>query len=135
MIVRVAENGKRGYFPVSGMKLRLLDFSVAAPFFDFNQDGKQDDWEKDRLRGIVEFASGLEIDDKAQYTLALPDFCAEGGDDLLWVMSQIPKERIQLIAGPMVREALEAYLAKNSPVNTKERPLVQPGNPRVVFEK
>jgi 5'-nucleotidase len=133
-IVRLAENGSRGFFPVSGLKLRLVDLAFEAPAQDLNQNKRIEPWEVDRLISVQQ-ESGKPILDEKTYTLALPDFLVTGGDDMGWAMSQIRPKQVQLDAGGLMRDALEQYLAQAGPINSAEHPLVDPKHPRMKIEQ
>jgi 5'-nucleotidase len=135
-ILRVAESGARGYFPVSGLRLRI-DVSDAAPAQDLNANGRIEPWEIDRLLD-ARLSDGTPIRDDQHYKLATIDFLVTGGDNLGWAMGRISKDRITLAAGPVLRDAVVDHLHKLSaqgPINSVERPLVDPANPRLVFVK
>jgi hypothetical protein len=56
---------------------------------------------------------------------------ASGGDDLGWAIQQIPEARVKKIAGPLLRDAVEAYLKTRNTWNTPDEPLVSDASPRV----
>lgn len=135
-ILRLAESGSRGFFSVSGLRLKLLPMDADAPSNDLNRDGRVDAWEVNRLRGVT-LEDGSEIRDDAWYTLATLDFLLTGGDDLGWAMAQIPIER-QDPPAELIREAVLArmrLLAKSGELNSTVRPLINPADPRMKFEK
>ncbi|OFZ83136.1 MAG: hypothetical protein A2583_12935 [Bdellovibrionales bacterium RIFOXYD1_FULL_53_11] len=134
LFIRVSENLSRGFFPVSGLKVKLLDPSVDAPSNDLSGNGTIEPWEVNRLVGITR-SDGTPIDDAQTYTLATLDFLVAGGDDLEWLMTQFPAARITPVAGGFQRDIVAGYIAKYSPMNTIEKPLVNPANPRLVFVK
>jgi len=133
-ILRVAESGSRGFFPVSGLRLRLIDPQYDAPSNDLDKNGRIDPWEINRLIE-AKTLQGQSIRDDHWYTLATIDFLVTGGDDLGWAMSQIPADRVQLAAGGLIRDVVQNYLAELKTVNTAENPLVLPKQPRMTFEK
>lgn len=134
LLMRVTQSGARGYFPVSGLKVTLLDFSEAAESTDLNHDRKIEPWEVDRLVSVT-LPDGSPLDKKKLYRVAIPDFLVSGGDDLGWIMSQIPKSQIIREGAVYMRDAAIAHLAANPGVNSDEKPLVDPANPRLVFTK
>jgi len=137
LMIRIAESGSRGVFPSSGLKLTLISSTDDAPSNDLNGDGKIDTWEINRILD-VRLADDNPIQDKKMYTVATIDFLVTGGDDLGWFMKQLPAERIQLDAAGLMRDGLATYvrtLSAAGPINSLERPIVDPTNPRVKFEK
>ena len=134
ILMRIAESGSRAYFSFSGLKLTVLDLNAQARSEDLNLNGKIEPWEVNR---IIEMSldDGSAIEDRKTYRLATIDFLVTGGDDLGWIMSQIPKARINLNAGPFVRDVVEEYLTKQGTVNTPQGPLVSPTKPRLEIVK
>lgn len=112
LLLRVAQAGSRGFFPVSGLKLRVLDLKVDAPSDDLNQDGKIEPWEIRRFLSTVG-----EIDDEKTYRVATNDFLVSGGDGWGWVMSQIAPKTIER-TGVLCRDALENYLKTGGEAKT-----------------
>ncbi len=133
-ILRVAESGAKGYFPVSGLQLSVLDLKSPAKSDDLNGDGKMDLWEVNRLID-VKTATGAPIEEASNYTLATLDFLVQGGDDLGWVMKQIPSERVELNAGPTVRDAAEAHIGRLGVIQSPQSPLVDSAQPRLIILK
>ena len=134
LILKAAESGAKGFFPTSGVTLTILHPDVPAQGKDLNGDGKIDLWEVDRLAS-VKFRDGSPIDDKKMYKLATIDFLVQGGDEMGWVFNQVPKDRISMQAGPMLRDAVESYITKKGILNSKSNPLVDPKNPRLIFTR
>jgi 5'-nucleotidase len=133
-ILRVAQNGAKGYFPISGAQLKVIKIGEEASSDDLNKDGKIQPWEVNRLLE-ARLANGEKIKDEKRYKLATLDFLVTGGDDMGWVMSRVPKERVHLTAGGYVRDVLQIYLGKLGRINTPENPLVNPQKPRLILEK
>lgn len=131
-ILRVAFCGARGLFGVSGLQIRMIDPGFRAPHRDLNRDGKISHWEINRILDI-RLPDGKKIQDSRLYTLATLDFLVRGGDDMAWPMDRIPRDRVQMDAGGLTREAVVDYLGKNSPVHTAARPLVAPDRPRIIL--
>ena len=136
-ILRVAESGARGYFPVSGVQMRLVGNQYEVSGNDLNHDGRIDPWEVDRLVN-VRLSDDKPIVDQKTYRLATVDFLVMGGDDFGWVMKPIPKKRITSAAGPngenlLIRDVLIQYLGRHQPINTVQAPLVDPAHPRFEF--
>ena len=134
MILRVIENGSRGFASVSGVRLKLIDPHFSAPWKDLSQDGKSEPWKVDRLLE-ARLENGSLIQPKKFYSLATLDFLVMGGDDLAWPMSQIPKERIGDSSGIVAREALVHYIKNKKIINAWDQPLVNRLKPRLIFEK
>ena len=145
LALRIAESGSRGIFPVSGVKLRLIDSKYEAHADDLSGDKAIAPWEINRLiEAVLVDAAGNEspISDTKMYRLGTIDFLVTGGDDFAWYMHQIPESRIQLAAGPVLREAVTQYITEKSAqlaqfggLNSEGHPLVDPAHLRLVFEK
>lgn len=137
LLLRIAESGSRGFFPVSGVKLKVIDPEYDAPSSDLDGDHKIAVWEINRLVE-AKLADGQPIRDDAKYTVATIDFLVTGGDDLAWFMSQIPADRKELVAGPFARDALVTHLkrlAKLGPINSLEHPVYDAQVARFTFQK
>jgi hypothetical protein len=78
---------------------------------------------------------GTPLSPKRMYRVAIPDFLVSGGDDLTWVMAQIPKSQILREGAVYMRDAAIAHFEKNPGVNSPDNPLVRPQSPRVLFVK
>ncbi len=137
MILEIAESGSRGFPPVSGLSLKLIDPDSDAPSQDLNGDKKTEPWEIDRLLE-VRMEDGSLLDDQKQYKLATLDFLASGGDDLAWAMKQIPRDHRQATE-LMVRDVAAQYIrqlsARDGDLNTAEHPAMDPEHPRFIFVK
>jgi 5'-nucleotidase len=133
-MLRTAESGARGYFPVSGLKLTLVSPSEPAEGDDLNKNRKIDPWEIDRLVSVT-LPDGSPLKKGKLYRVAIPDFLVSGGDDMGYALSQIPKSRIKNEGSVYMRDAIVAKLAKTESVNTRDNPLVKPDAPRVVYTK
>jgi 5'-nucleotidase len=129
-ILRCAYSGPRGIFPISGATLKIIELSQAAPSDDLDKNRRIDPWEVNRIVE-VRLADGRKVEDSKRYTLAMNDFMASGGDDLGWAMKQIPESHVKKIAGPLLREATEAYLQTRPTWNEESAPLVDASHPRV----
>ena len=135
LILRLSETGEpRGFFPTSGLKIRVIDPAQDAPSDDLNHDKKIETWEINRLLEVTQI-DGTPIKAEKVYTLALPDFLVTGGDHLGWIMDQIPKAKIQMEGIGLMRDAVEAYLKKSGTLNTESHPLLDAQSPRLVFVK
>jgi 5'-nucleotidase len=135
-ILRIAESGSRGFFSVSGVRMRLLSPEADAPGTDLNGDGKVDVWEDNRTLSL-ELEDGSTLQDDKQYTLATLDFLLNGGDDLGWIMSQLPADR-QEAPAMLLRDAVILQmktLAQKGPINSVNHPIIDPASPRLKFEK
>ncbi|NDD92495.1 hypothetical protein EBZ37_10460 [bacterium] len=132
LMLRIAQSGARGYFPVSGLKLTLLRPSVPAEGTDLNKNKRIDPWEMDRLVAVT-LPDGSPLKKGKLYSVAIPDFLLSGGDDMGYAMSQIPKSRIRAEGGLYMRDALIAKLTREGTVNSVDRPLVNPDSPRVSY--
>lgn len=134
LLLRVTQSGSRGYFPTSGLRLTLVDSSEPAEGDDLNRDRKIDPWEMDRFVSAT-LEDGTPLSPKRMYRVAIPDFLVSGGDDLTWVMAQIPKNQILREGAVYMRDAAIAHFERSPGVNAPENPLVRPQTPRVIFVK
>jgi 5'-nucleotidase len=132
--LKIAESGATGFFPISGMKLRLIKLGDEPWSKDLNSDKKIEPWEMDRL---IEAAliNGSPIEDNKRYSVATIDFLVQGGDRMGWFMSTIPTHRVTQNAGPVLRDVFISYIKKlGHSLNSEAMPAIDPKNPRFVFE-
>ena len=137
LMLRVVESGGRGFHAISGLRLRLIPLEREAPSDDLNRNGKIEPWEVNRLLGVT-LEDGTPLRDEALYTIAIPDFLALGGDDLKWIMTQIPRSKLKMndrLLRDVVLEHLKTRLPSDAGWNSTEHPLVDPKKPRYVFSK
>jgi 5'-nucleotidase len=134
LMLRIAESGARGYFPVSGLKLTLVHPQEPAEGDDLNQNRKIEPWEIDRLVSVT-LPDGSPLKKGKLYRVAIPDFLVSGGDDMGYVFSKIPKSRIHTEGGTYMRDAMIEWLARRKSVNSADAPLVRPDAPRMVTVK
>ena len=132
-ILRVATNGWRGYFPVSNLRLHVIDSHHEPEKEDWNGDGKSEYWEVNRLIRS-ELANGDEIRDEKEYRLATIDYLVLGGDGMEYPMAKIPKGKIELVAAPSLHDAVAAYIRKRGTVNTEADPILRADAPRILGE-
>lgn len=130
--LRIVGSGSRNLPSVSGVRLELIDPDFPASYSDLNGDGKNEAWKVNRLID-VKFDDGQPIYPDQMYSLAVLDFIAAGGDDLAWMMSQIPRERIQLNTGILGRDALIQLIKAKKKINSLDQPLFDPSRPRLKF--
>ncbi len=118
-ILAAAENGMRGLFPVSGVRLRVvgLDYGTDKRFID------------------AKLADGSTIREQKNYTLAMPSFLLMGGDDMESVMTRLHHKAVKASSYGLMRDAVLEYLAQVSPVNSDQHPLVDPSQPRIKQER
>jgi 5'-nucleotidase len=133
LLFRLATSGTRGWPGFSGARITVIPLNQNAPMTDLNHDGKLEKWETNRILKIVT-DQGQAIDDHKLYTLATYDFLVTGGDDLKFVMDQIPKNRILREKSGYCRDLATEYLLKHPKINTKEHPLFDPKNPRIILQ-
>ncbi|MBY0471367.1 bifunctional metallophosphatase/5'-nucleotidase [bacterium] len=137
LVLRVAENGSRGFFSVSGVQLLAIPLSKEAPATDLNGNHRIEPWEVNRIKEFwLDPGQGQElgrIKDDQYYRLALPDFLVLGGDDMAWVMSQIPTDRIYSENTKLIRELVKDYLAEKQQVNSYGDPTIDPDRPRLIL--
>lgn len=137
-IIEIAESGSRGFCPVSGVELKIIDLKYDAPSSDLNSDGNIEPWEVNRILEM-RLANGEAIHDHKMYRLATIDFLVSGGDDVGWALKKIPHDRV-ISTGTLIRDATLHYiqtLASNEGgvITTTTHPLVDPQHPRFIFEK
>lgn len=124
LLVRIAESGQRGVFPVSGLKVTMKDVKdKPISHDDLDGNGHKEHWEVNRVYEVTK-SDGSPLQDKTFYTLSTVDFLADGGDDVGFALKRIPPKRIEKIAGPMIRDIVEKYIRDfKGPINTEENPL------------
>jgi 5'-nucleotidase len=110
-LLRVAYGGRRGIFPVSGLKIQLL--LCPGP---------------NRFKGAT-LSDGTPILPQKIYRIVLPDFLARGGDGLGVVLGSVPPDRINLHPRPghTLRDQLIAFWKK------RNRDLRAPQPDRIFF--
>ena len=133
LMYRLSVSGNHGYPGFSGVRLTVVPFSKEVPKEDLNQDGKAERWEGNRLVKI-ETTDGKPIQDQKIYTVATYDFLVTGGDDMKFIMDQIPKNRILHPKAGYCRDMATEYLKKRHTINTKAHPLFDPKNPRIIIQ-
>ena len=134
LMLRIAESGSRGFCPTSGVRMRVIDPAYDAPSTDLDGDSHIEPWEVNRLIE-ARTEDGQPIRDEKMYRLATIDFLVTGGDDMKWFMSRIPTERIQMTTGEQIRDAVVQHLGRFQTINSIDKPLVDPADRRISFEK
>lgn len=129
-ILRVAESGAMGYFPVAGLRL-TIDTCERCPADDLDDDGRIADWEINRLVAVTR-DDGSPIQDKGEYTLATTDFVLQGGDYMGWPIGRVSPERIRYTS-LLARDALVTFLQTHRRINTDAAPLIDASHPRMLF--
>ncbi|OFZ79330.1 MAG: hypothetical protein A2583_00850 [Bdellovibrionales bacterium RIFOXYD1_FULL_53_11] len=124
-----AQSGAYGIFPVSGLRIKLR--RKGASVRDYDGDGRIAAWETDRMESIA-LESGTGINDHKTYTIAMPDYIAEGGNGMKWAMSRIPVRNITN-TGDKVRGAVIDKLKKAGTVGGADKPLADRLRPRISF--
>ncbi len=132
LMLQTAQSGARGYFPVSGLRLKVVSWDRPAEGRDLNGDRKIEPWEMDRLVSVT-LSDGSPLRKGKLYRVAVPDFLVSGGDDMGHAFSRVPKSRIHTEGGVYMRDAMLAWLTKTGPVNAPTNPLVRPDAPRLIF--
>lgn len=131
LLLRIANNGSHGVFQVSGITVKMIALNKPAPSSDLDGNGVIEHWETNRILEVRD-ESGLLIDDEKTYIVATVDYLAKGGDNLSWLMNQIPSQKIRVDAAGAPRDAVIEYLMKHNPINTKKKPLKNPSKPRTI---
>lgn len=137
-LIRITHSGARGFFSTSGLKVRAIRREDEPYSSDLDGNGRIEPWELDRLLEVT-LADGTAIEDGKQYTVATIDFLVSGGDSLGWFMNSVPKERINQMGGPVLRDAVLTYLQKpdgdnKQGWNSLGNPLVSVAEPRLILE-
>jgi 5'-nucleotidase len=99
--LRLTSTGLRGLMQVSGLRYTI----------DAEKDNDKPDRERNRIVSVTK-ADGTPLDLDKLYTVAMPDFIAAGGDSTQSVMSQIPRERINISYARPIRDVLVQVLSK-----------------------
>jgi len=133
-VMQIANNGARGFFSVSGLRLELISLDRRAHWKDLNRDGITQHWEVDRLRR-VRTPDGKRISNTRKFKVATVDYLAHGGDDLEWIMRRIPANRIKTHPADSLQEMVMEYLTELSHLNHPSQPLIDPARPRLVVNK
>lgn len=133
-MLRIAESGARGFFPTSGVQLKVLDPELPAKSDDLDGNGKIEAWEINRLVD-ARLADGSPIEDQRQYRVATVDFLVNGGDDMGWIMGQIPKAQVASVEGGLVRDVVEQHFSRLKTLNPADHPAIDPAAPGLAFVK
>ncbi|MBS1960574.1 MAG: bifunctional metallophosphatase/5'-nucleotidase [Bdellovibrionales bacterium] len=138
-LVRITNAGARGFFSTSGLVVRAIRREDEPYSSDLDGNGKIEPWELDRLIDVT-LADGTPIEDGKTYTVGTLDFLVSGGDSLGWFMNQLPKDRVVMVAGPVLRDAVIAHLGKVTAaqpegINSDAHPIVDPNRPRLILER
>jgi 5'-nucleotidase len=133
MMYRLSISGTHGYPGISGARITMLGMAQDAPRDDLNHDGKVERWETNRLIK-VETSDGKPILDQKIYSVATYDFLVTGGDDMSFIMDQIPKNRIFHPKSGYTRDIATQYMQLRKTINTRANPLVDPKKPRFIVE-
>jgi 5'-nucleotidase len=138
LLVRITNAGARGFFSTSGLIVRAIRHEDEPYSSDLNKDGKIEPWELDRLID-VKLADGSPIEDGKLYTVGTLDFLVSGGDSLGWFMKRLPKDRVDIMAGPVLRDAVIDHLKtlmRTQPegINSASHPIVDPDHPHLILE-
>jgi 5'-nucleotidase len=131
--IQIAQNGHHGLGSVSGLRLKLIPLGFDAPYDDVDGTGRFDTWKVNRLLDI-RLEDGSPLKPEQIYTVATSDFLVTGGDDLGWIMAQIPEGRKDLTTHILLRETLVSYLQTSGPLNTPQHPVIDPEHPRITLE-
>jgi 5'-nucleotidase len=131
LLLQVAFSGAEGIPAVSGLRVKLLDVPMGQAGRwdrDLNKDGKKEEWERNVLVEVVS-SEGKPLQLDKYYLLATNSYLVHSGDYQNIVYDQVPKERMKLYDGVLIRDILVAYFRRNSPLN----PLtyLPPQQPRV----
>ena len=132
LLFEIATAGNHGLVGVAGLKLTVLNLNKPGKKRDLNKDGKQENWEENRLLDI-KLADGSPLKPNQWYTVGTFDFLVNGGDDLHWFMDRIPRKNISHNTHEVCRDLVRDYLAKKKVFNTIEEPLVDLRHPRIVI--
>jgi 2',3'-cyclic-nucleotide 2'-phosphodiesterase (5'-nucleotidase family) len=113
-LVRISENGSRGFSAVSGMHLRLIRPDHDAPATDLDDDHTLSLWEQNRLLEMTD-QENEPIAAKKTYRLAVPAYLVDGGDDWQWASRHFAlahRDSSSNLTFPSARQLVAAYLKK-----------------------
>ncbi|MFZ4712668.1 MAG: bifunctional metallophosphatase/5'-nucleotidase [Bacteriovoracaceae bacterium] len=136
-LIRIGTSGySSGIACLSGVNV-VVDADVTE-IEDWNQDGKKEEWEKNRLIS-VSLQNGDEILDEKYYSLATQAFVGEmGGDYYQFVTSSIPTDKKETFHTESYRDAVADYLRKfheeKKVINSKEHPYLNEDNHRIKYK-
>lgn len=134
LLLRLTQNGMKGFFPTSNLRIRAIRLDQEPEKGDLNGNGESELWETNRVIEAT-FADGSPIESSKTYKLATLDFLVGGGDGLGYFFDQLPRTKIQWIAGDTVRDTVSGWLLKQTgALNTDANPLVSEAKPRLKLE-
>jgi 5'-nucleotidase len=136
-LIRIGTSGySSGVSCLSGVKVEV-DEDV-DDIDDWNQDGKKEEWEKNRLLSVT-LSNGDPIEDNKIYSLGTQNFVGDmGGDFYQFVTDTISQENKKIFHNLSYRDAVAEYLKKLSAqkkkINTKEHPYLTEENHRIIYK-
>lgn len=139
LLLRISTSGAHDYSQTAGLRMKVIPLDRDASRTDLNGDGKLEVWETNRLIDVTRI-DGRPIEDSKIYTVATYDFLVNGGDDLSWFMKRVRKDQVDRSLGVFSRDIVADYLktefqAKGKKINTREEPLLNPLEPRVILQR
>ncbi|HSP07238.1 MAG TPA: bifunctional UDP-sugar hydrolase/5'-nucleotidase [Acidobacteriota bacterium] len=133
-LLEVSGSGALGVPSVSGLYVKYLRVPSRRPGpwdRDLNGDGKKEEWERNLVVDIRD-AGGKPLDPNRTYRVATTSYLVEGGDFSSIVYDHIPPSRIHYYENLLVRDAIAAYLQRESPLNPAH--FCSPGHSRITFQ-
>ncbi len=121
--IRVGASGAQGVMQVAGGRYHFDPTRTGGS--DLDDDGELEGWETDRL--CTAHADGEPIDPERTYRVATTDFLVAGGDH----MGHALANGRELVQGPMLRDAIIAYVAGRTACLGAGPEASDPSRPRV----
>ena len=131
-LVEVGCSGTLGLCSVSGLQIKRLNIPPGQPGAwdrDLNGNGTKEEWERNLIVEVRD-AAGKPLDSHRIYHVATSSYLVEGGDFQDFIYDRIPPSKEHYYPDVLVREVIENYFKKKSPLNPKH--YLSPSNPRII---
>ena len=132
-LMRIGTSGAHSVLQMAGLQVTVDEGD--GTLADRNGDGKQEDWERDRLLSITT-AGGKPIEPGRVYRVVLPDYVYNRPDDMQHLFADLPAEQVVEHPDP-IREMVVEFLRQDDRVLGQDGgwPIPQKAAPRIRFQK
>lgn len=107
-----------GLLLTSGIKIIIS--KSKDTFQDLNKDGKQEDWERDRITSIT-LADGTPIVDEAKYSITTVTYLSDGNENFDVIFNNIAKKDLKNNSQLNYRDATAKFLIKINKLEQTEK--------------
>ncbi len=113
-MVKDIQEGELGFYGMANLQITVQDRVVTQVKV----------YQQDKL---------VQIQDEKIYTLSLPSFLLDGGDDFHTVIKYFHPSKAQQHDCGVGRDLLSDYLTAQGQINTKALPVLRPDRPRIII--